>query len=276
MGKLVRMAASGNHRLNRPNISLLSVYTTVFALCGLLATVTVANAAVVSYAGPDYGVTTWDFCYDPGCKTVNPLPDIENYDYWFPEVGHSMAVSVTSPASESGVAVRLEGANSKYYDDSIISYEGRIYTFQVDEPIFFNAQNGTSFVRTSTNSLIPAYDSDGFTAGWRLCTGATSQTMCAASATPGLSWQSPYAPGNGTFSAAGPYVQLAPGTYSVWAYLGHSYPEGGPEFGDAPLLSTTGTFNVNVSLSSVPIPAAAWLFGSGLVLLGWIKRKRNA
>jgi len=30
----------------------------------------------------------------------------------------------------------------------------------------------------------------------------------------------------------------------------------------------------NVNVSAVPIPAAVWLFGSGLGLLGWMKRKR--
>jgi hypothetical protein len=242
-----------------------------FVLFSLLALGGTASAAVVSYAGPTYGVTTYDYCGNSSCQYVNPLPNIANYDYWFPDQGYSLAVSVTSPASESGVGMRLEGTNATTYDDSIISYTGRIYTFQVDEPIFFNALNGSSFVRTSSVS----YDS-GFTAGWRLCAGATSQTMCAASATSGLSWESPITPGNGTFTSAGPYVQLAPGTYSVWAYLGHSYPQGGPEFGGSPLESTTGTFNVNVSLSSVPIPAAAWLFGSALGLLGWFRRRLAA
>jgi hypothetical protein len=31
----------------------------------------------------------------------------------------------------------------------------------------------------------------------------------------------------------------------------------------------------NINLQAVPIPATVWLFGSGLGLLGWIRRKHN-
>ncbi len=35
----------------------------------------------------------------------------------------------------------------------------------------------------------------------------------------------------------------------------------------------SGVFYDNVSLTAVPVPAAVWLFGSGLGLLGWIRRR---
>ncbi len=39
----------------------------------------------------------------------------------------------------------------------------------------------------------------------------------------------------------------------------------------------TATIEIdNVVVSAVPIPAAVWLFGSGLGLLGWIRRKQTA
>jgi hypothetical protein len=42
---------------------------------------------------------------------------------------------------------------------------------------------------------------------------------------------------------------------------------------------TNGGFDAisidNVTLQAVPIPAAVWLFGSGLGLLGWVRRKRE-
>ena len=41
-----------------------------------------------------------------------------------------------------------------------------------------------------------------------------------------------------------------------------------PNFGDLIGLGLDG-----VSISAVPIPAAAWLFGSALGLLGWMRRK---
>ena len=34
-------------------------------------------------------------------------------------------------------------------------------------------------------------------------------------------------------------------------------------------------FVVSGSVSAVPVPAAAWLFGSGLGLLGWFRRRRS-
>ena len=36
-----------------------------------------------------------------------------------------------------------------------------------------------------------------------------------------------------------------------------------------------GEYILNVSLAPVPVPAAVWLFGSALGLLGWIKRRKT-
>jgi hypothetical protein len=32
---------------------------------------------------------------------------------------------------------------------------------------------------------------------------------------------------------------------------------------------------ITLSISEVPVPAAVWLFGSGLGLLGWMRRRRS-
>jgi hypothetical protein len=37
-----------------------------------------------------------------------------------------------------------------------------------------------------------------------------------------------------------------------------------------------GVENVRIDVQTVPVPAAVWLFGSGLGLLGWIRRRRAA
>jgi hypothetical protein len=39
---------------------------------------------------------------------------------------------------------------------------------------------------------------------------------------------------------------------------------------------TGGDYVLNVSVSAVPIPAAAWLFGSGLIGLAGLKRRQKA
>jgi hypothetical protein len=47
-------------------------------------------------------------------------------------------------------------------------------------------------------------------------------------------------------------------------------------FDDGDGLSVFGTWQSNASLTVVPVPAAAWLFGSALAMTGWLRRKSAA
>jgi hypothetical protein len=46
------------------------------------------------------------------------------------------------------------------------------------------------------------------------------------------------------------------------------------EFRSEPISATRGV--LTGSITAVPIPAAVWLFGSGLGLLGWLRRRQSA
>jgi hypothetical protein len=250
MRDFLRIAASSNGSTKQPRVSRNRVYVRALALCALLTLGCAANAAVVSYSGPTYAKVYTDPCGN--CYYLNPLPTSPNIN-----------ASVTSPAGTEGIGVQIKSAMTvEFNQQKMYEYTGEIYTFTVDAPIYFNAFLDTSLEVSGTNPGISAF--------WRLCAGAGSTTPCS---NPITGWQAP-STGNGIYSQSGPYRQLGAGTYSVWAYLHNS----GLIFGEqwVPPQTSSGTFNVHVSLSSVPIPAAAWLFGSGLVLLGWFRRKANA
>jgi len=70
--------------------------------------------------------------------------------------------------------------------------------------------------------------------------------------------------GDGTFSGTG---YLDAGTYTLLA--GSSIGSGGASSGYS-------SSSFMVSYSTVPVPAAAWLFGSALAGLGWLRRKQTA
>ena len=73
--------------------------------------------------------------------------------------------------------------------------------------------------------------------------------------------------GNGSYDLFLGFTPLtnAGGTSSITGF-------GEQVFGGAPLRPITGG---SLTASVVPIPAAAWLFGSALGVLGWIRRKAN-
>jgi len=80
------------------------------------------------------------------------------------------------------------------------------------------------------------------------------------------------------------YVWLAAEPSLVGYDLAHDVPETvvssyGSNFGYSPLLTDAGNLFVSVDATSfsatlVPLPAAAWMFGSAIGLLGWFNRRR--
>jgi len=72
-----------------------------------------------------------------------------------------------------------------------------------------------------------------------------------------------------------------------WSPLSQSIGSGSNIFGGTPLISNTislaeGTYSVsiamdnNVNVSAVPVPAAVWLFGSGLIALAGLTRRKKS
>jgi hypothetical protein len=55
--------------------------------------------------------------------------------------------------------------------------------------------------------------------------------------------------------------------------LGVSVSYAGPVLDGAPLDNDQSLDFENVAITIVPVPAAVWLFGSGLALLGWVRRR---
>ena len=74
----------------------------------------------------------------------------------------------------------------------------------------------------------------------------------------------------GASNDAGINFQVAEPTFSVVGAVGESVrAQLGSDELDSILVSSTS----NLQAVSLPVPAAVWLFGSALGLLGWIKRK---
>jgi hypothetical protein len=68
----------------------------------------------------------------------------------------------------------------------------------------------------------------------------------------------------GSFSGTG---YLEAGTYDLWA---------GSSIGSGGASSASSGSSLSASYSAVPVPAAVWLFGSGLGLLGWFRGRQSA
>lgn len=74
-------------------------------------------------------------------------------------------------------------------------------------------------------------------------------------------------------SGAGASLSFTGGLLSDFDYMTSDFNSLGPYFDDFGLLF--GQWRADVTLTSVPVPAAAWLFGSGLLGLVAAGRRRN-
>lgn len=64
-------------------------------------------------------------------------------------------------------------------------------------------------------------------------------------------------------------VQLLDDAFDLnWAFEGDFYD------GSAPLNDSVTFGSIEVTVTPIPVPAAVWLFGSALGLLGWMRRKK--
>jgi hypothetical protein len=170
----------------------------------------------------------------------------------------------------------LAGANTA--NAAAFTFEGNIVNHNDVVTVNFSLNNDANNVRVWTDSFLNGANFDPITAVWNATTGALiGQNDDDGSIAPGQTiWDSGLV---FDFLAAGDYF-FTVATFPNFAN-GGNIADGFAFDGDTPIALTGGTYwRVNLDgvdgadVSAVPVPAAVWLFGSGLMGLLGFNRKR--
>ncbi len=77
-------------------------------------------------------------------------------------------------------------------------------------------------------------------------------------------------------AAAGGGCDAVDGAFNLWTVLSYTGPSGTLIVSNGIPIAAAGTSYLTFSVAAVPVPAAVWLFGSALGLLGWMRRRAGA
>ena len=147
-------------------------------------------------------------------------------------------------------------------------------TNAIDAPWYFNGSTGSSYLRVgASGSTTAGLNLSGWTVAWSTISainmggGAWQPGNCAALGCTGHTFTN----GNAQFTWDGVYGDSYTLNYAATVPLGDPSGFGGTQY----FLHLTGVVN-KASVAPVPLPAAVWLLGSGLIgLVGVSRRKRS-